>query len=190
MSPHSIGLKSSQLRRLSILAGLIFALATSCVARAQVEINSEKIQIVFSQTNLKNQLNISTTFTNDGDPGCFLDDAIADGIVVLPISGTCSVGAVILLPLFFDPHTIGHQSFGTFYDADPGFFTESARITALPTPSGTCGQWTLNLEGSGAGFTEIFSVESPVALLIFDADGDEGCVDVPAKNVIIGNSTR
>ena len=181
-------------RGLSILTAVVWALAGSKVAHAttpQIVINSAKVQIVLSPTNSKNAVNLSTTFTNNGDDACAGDDALNDGVSFVVASPSCAFPINDLaVGLAFVVHTIGHQSYGTYYSFFfnlSGIQALSAKITALPTPAGTCGQWRLNFESTGTFFTGPFDIGDSLALFVRDEDGDESCLDLPASDTIIGN---
>jgi hypothetical protein len=56
----------------------------------------------------------------------------------------------------------------------------------LPTPAGTCGEWTLNLELSAIDLDfDNVGGGNPFALLLQDGNGNTGCFDV--TNAIVGN---
>jgi hypothetical protein len=64
----------------------------------------------------------------------------------------------------------------------------SARLVALPTPTGACGKWTLNLEVSGLNTPAVgLGGGNPFALLITDFVDATACFDV--TNAIVGTQT-
>ena len=158
---------------------------------ADLVIENAKVQVVKSAVNADNQLNINTTFINNGidNMGCAGDDALHDGLFIQVLDGTCASGGGPLVALFpFAVHTVNGQSYGTFFGVSSILGeTYSARLVALPKPAGACGEWTLNFEGTGADLTNAFNLGDSVALTIFDTDGDPSCFDVPAADTIIGS---
>ncbi|MGC2756447.1 hypothetical protein [Candidatus Binatus sp.] len=60
-------------------------------------------------------------------------------------------------------------------------------MSALPTPAGSCGEWTLNLEVAGLDTSALgLGGSNPFALVLTDTDGDRaGCFDI--TNAIVGN---
>jgi hypothetical protein len=88
-------------------------------------------------------------------------------------------------------HTVNHESYGTLFQSSPTVpspETVSARIVQLPTPGGTCGEWTLNIEVAGLDTAAIgLGGGNPFALVIEDGDKNEGCFDV--TNAIVGSQT-
>ena len=88
----------------------------------------------------------------------------------------------------FVVHTVNHESYGTLFpDQQLGDgFTLSARMVALPTPSNTCGAWTLNLEVSALSLAKFdLTGSNPFALILTDGDGNQRCFDI--ANAIVGN---
>ena len=116
-------------------------------------------------------------------------DALNDGLVVTLFEGTCTnmtSGPLFLNLNPFVVHTVNHQSYGTLFQSiSPE--TVSARMNALPTPVGTCGEWSLNLELTGLDTTAIgLGDGNPFALVLTDASGiASGCIDI--TNAIVGS---
>jgi len=172
------------------------------------ELNSERVQVARSTTPGKDQVNIGITFTSNGDDSCDLgpggdEDALNSGFSLSLFEGTCASLPANGLMLSLNPfvvHTVNHQSYGTLFETNltdmlqqPGE-TVSARLLALPTPNGACGEWTLNLEVAGLNTAALgLGGGNPFALVLTDsplgpvfADGS-ACFDV--TNAIVGNQT-
>ena len=151
---------------------------------------SERVQIARNTTTLdSDKVNIGLTFTYNGDPDCDLDeDALNHGFGIALVGGTCASIPNNGLFLGLSPfvvHTVNHESYGTFFDVN-GPEQISARLLALPTPPGTCGEWTLNLEVSGLNTPALgLGGGNPFAILIVDGNDAEECFDV--TNAIVGN---
>lgn len=194
-----------------LLIGSLGAVALSLAPHAvsaqvdlgEIVLDAHRIQIVHGTPN-GDATNFNITFTNnvegcdDGD-----DDAIVSGIEVAfsPLScpsfceiGAACVGAPITLLFPFDyvidpfvPHTVGGQTYGTFFGLNPvgvGPGTVSARIGLLSRAPDTCGSWNLNVEATGLDLSSI--TKNPMSIWLNDED-DSGpfCFDI--NDAIIGN---
>jgi hypothetical protein len=153
---------------------------------------TERVQIARSATPNTDKVNIGLTFIYNGDPDCDLgpygdEDALNAGFGIALVEGTCASLPASGLFLELDPfvvHTVNHESYGTFFDVN-GPEQISARLLALPTPAGTCGEWTLNLEVSGLNTPALgLGDGNPFAILISDLDDATQCFDV--TNAIVG----
>jgi hypothetical protein len=156
--------------------------------------NSERLQLVHSGSPMSDQLNTAFTFIDNG-PGEFpsttcdagnnalnyLDVGIVEGVCnELPDSG-------LFASMAFVQHTVNHQSYGTDYYtlAGPFGWKLSARIVALPTPAGACGEWTLNLELSALDLANLgLAGGNPFALIIEDDDDNAVCFNI--TNAVVG----
>ena len=160
------------------------------VSPIEIAPGSERVQIARNTTTLdSDKVNIGLTFTYNGDPDCDLDeDALNHGFGIALVGGTCASIPNNGLFLGLSPfvvHTVNHESYGTFFDVN-GPEQISARLLALPTPTGTCGEWTLNLEVSGLNTPALgLGGGNPFAILIVDGNDAEECFDV--TNAIVGN---
>ena len=160
-------------------------------ALAAYTLNSEKVQIARSSTLNSDKVNMGLTFTANGDPDCDLDeDALNFGVGIGLFQGTCATLPFDGLFLGLSPfvvHTVNHEQYGTLFQTN-GTITVSARLLALPTPSGLCGKWTLNLEVGGLN-TNSPSVNlggnNPFAVLISDGSDIGSCFDI--NNAIVGS---
>jgi hypothetical protein len=159
------------------------------VSPIEIVSGSERVQIARNTTTLdSDKVNIGLTFTYNGDPDCDLDeDALNFGFGIALVGGTCASIPNNGLFLGLSPfvvHTVNHESYGTFFDVN-GPEQISARLLALPTPVGTCGEWTLNLEVSGLNTPALgLGGGNPFAILIVDGNDAEECFDV--TNAIVG----
>jgi hypothetical protein len=157
---------------------------------APYTLNSERVQIARSTSPNSDQVNIGITFTSNGDPDCDVDeDALNAGIRLTLSGGTCSSMPATGLALSLNPFvvkTVNHQSYGTLFQTF-GSETVSARMVALHTPAGTCGQWTLNLEVAGLNTGAIgLGGGNPFSLVLEDEQGEgANCFDI--TNAIVGN---
>lgn len=174
----------------------------------EIVLNAHRIQIVHNGGGTSDSTNFNITFTNFGEGDCDSgeDDAIATGVEVAfsPYScpnicdaGTsCVDGSVApLISLFafdyvIDPfvvHTVGHQTYGTFFGLNPvnvGPGTVSARIAKLSTPINGCGTWNLNVEATGLDLSSI--TKNPMSIWLNDEDGSGPfCFNI--NDAIIGN---
>jgi len=164
------------------------------------EVNSERVQIARASAPNSDKVNIGMTFTSNGDDSCDLgpfgdEDALNFGVGVALVEGTCASlpDSGLFLNLFpFVVSTVNKQQYGTLFQASPSPLiqqsteTVSARLVALPTPNGACGEWTLNLQVAGLN-TNLLGLGggNPFAILITDFNDAEGCFDV--TNAIVGN---
>ncbi|HYL58183.1 MAG TPA: hypothetical protein VEU51_04885 [Candidatus Acidoferrales bacterium] len=188
------------------------ALTLSCYAISsarvptEIQLNSEKVQVVHGTTLNSDTTTMTLDLTNIGDPSCEDgDDLIAGGLAEIALSA-CSceqmlpwspyIAAYIpycRLPLNdsipvggFVSHIIAGHQYGTFYsNTEPGgagSTTLSAKATKLATPMNACGRWTLNLTATKLNLSSITqsSPMHPIALLLNDGD-DSGpfCFDIP-----------
>jgi len=157
---------------------------------APYTLNSERVQIARSGSPNSDQVNIGITFTSNGDPDCDIDeDALNAGIRLTLSGGTCSSVPATGLALSLNPFvvkTVNHQSYGTLFQ-NFGSETVSARLVALRTPIGTCGQWTLNLEVAGLNTAALgLGGTNPFSLVLEDEQG-EGANCFNITNAIVGN---
>jgi hypothetical protein len=158
---------------------------------------SERLQIARSSTPNSDQVNMGLTFIENGTPDCTMDeDALNSGFGLSLFEGTCASIPNLGLTLFLDPfvvRTVNHQSYGTLYQTAPPDIlqqaseTVSARLVALSTPMGSCGEWTLNLEVAGLNTAALgLGGSNPFALVLNDPSGDgQTCFDI--TNAIVGN---
>jgi hypothetical protein len=162
-------------------------------ALAPITAGTERVQVARSTSPNSDQVNIGLTFTYNGDPDCDLgptgdEDALNFGVGVALVQGTCASlpDSGLFLNLFpFVVHTVNHQSYGTLFQTN-GAETVSARMVALPTPAGSCGEWNLNLEVAGLNTGALgLTGSNPFALLISDFVDAESCIDI--NNAIVGN---
>ncbi|HWX31347.1 MAG TPA: choice-of-anchor Q domain-containing protein [Steroidobacteraceae bacterium] len=176
--------------------------AYEAFALAPYVLNNERVQIARSSTPNTDQVNIGITFTANGDDSCELgpngdEDALNHGFGLALVEGTCAnlphSGLMLKLSPFV-VHTVNHQQYGTLFQSSPTTVLQqstekvSARLLALPTPAGACGEWTLNLEVSGLNTPALgLGGGNPFALLITDFLDAEGCFDI--TNAIVGTQT-
>jgi hypothetical protein len=157
---------------------------------APYTLNSDRVQIARSTSPNSDKVNIGITFTSNGDPDCDVDeDALNAGIRLSLSGGTCSSMPATGLALSLNPFvvkTVNHQSYGTLFQTF-GSETVSARMVALHTPAGTCGEWTLNLEVAGLNTSAIgLGGNNPFSLVLEDEQGEgANCFDI--TNAIVGN---
>jgi len=154
---------------------------------------TEKVQIARDpNTGNSDKVNIGLTFIYNGDPDCDLgplgdEDALNNGFGIALIEGTCASLPASGLFLTLDPfvvHTVNHESYGTLFQVK-GPEQVSARLLALPTPLGACGEWTLNLEVAGLNTPALgLGGGNPFAILISDLVDATQCFDV--TNAIVG----
>jgi polymorphic membrane protein len=175
--------------------------------RLAVVSGSERTQIARSTSGTSDQVNMAFTFFDNGSPilddppsivGPHCDDGTdaLNGIDVDLFEGTCAslstaTGGLLLDLSPFVVHTVNHESYGTLFQSSPTVpspETVSARIVQLPTPKGTCGEWTLNIEVAGLDTAAIgLGGGNPFALVIEDGDKNVGCFDI--TNAIVGSQT-
>ncbi len=188
------------------------AYESGAVAPIVLAPKSERVQIARSSTPNSDKVNMAFNFIYNGDPDCDIstggdEDALNSGVGVALLGGTCANLSASGLVLYLDPfqvRTVNHQQYGTLFQSF-GMETVSARMVALPTPSGACGAWTLNLEVNGLNTSGMgLGGGGPFALVVTDLHGDElatgvdlaltladilgdaaGCFDI--TNAIVGN---
>jgi hypothetical protein len=153
--------------------------------------NSERLQLVTSGTAGEDTINTAFTFIDNGPgfpgPACDTGNNALNGFEVFIEEGSCNAlpDNFLFAQLSFIVNTVNHQSYGTDFGPLEQGGTESARIVALPTPAGSCGEWTLNLELSGLDLAHVnLSGTGPFALVITDEDSNQGCFDI--TNAIVG----
>lgn len=137
---------------------------------------------------------MNLTFTYIAAGTCNIsDDALRSGVVVGLYAGSCSdlVGSGLKLNLNpFVVHTVAGQSSGTLFQSSPTVpapETVSAKITALPTPAGKCGEWTLNVQVGGL-YTPALGLGggNPFALILSKSNYQAyNCFNV--NDAIVGN---
>jgi hypothetical protein len=148
---------------------------------------------------------LEATFTNNDqtEGGCDGDDPVAQGLTITLGSGTCGsstdVVSVVIPPFSSSGGDArlgkskkhGHKKHKTHFtlkrpvkvtDPSTGGTEDgslNAEITVLPTPAGTCGQWSLNVDVSNVDLSALTA--NPVAVTIGQGD-DSGCNDqIPAQ---------
>jgi hypothetical protein len=154
---------------------------------------SERLQLVHAG-DMSDQINTNFTFIDNG-PGfdtvaCDSGNDPFNGLVVIISSGTCAdlPDSFLFAQMTFVQHVVNHETYGTDFFTEPGpdGFTLSARMVALPTPAGSCGEFELNLELSGLTLSEFgLSGSNPFSIMLDDGDGNQGCFDV--DNAIVGD---
>jgi fibronectin-binding autotransporter adhesin len=153
-----------------------------------VEANGERLQIARSTAPNSDKVNMAFTFIENASPTCDAADDAFNGVTVLLESGSCASFDHASLELMLEPwvvHTVNHQSYGTIFISNPPE-TISARMVQLPTPAPpACGEWTVNIEVAGIDSTPLGN--GPFALILSNADGDQGCFDI--TNAIVGSQT-
>ena len=145
---------------------------------------------------------LKATFTNDdinGDGSCDGDDPVTQGLTITLGTGACgsSTDVVqVVIPAFASTDSArirpskkhgGHKKHKTHFKlkktsvtaSDPSSGeTENASLNAeirvLPTPTNTCGQWTVDAEVSAVDLSALTT--SPVVVTIGQGD-DTGCND-------------
>jgi hypothetical protein len=138
----------------------------------------------------------------NGDGSCDGDDPVTQGLTITLGTGTCgsSTGVVqVVIPAFSNTDNSdavtsskkhgggGHKKHKTHFKLKKKSVTASdpsngetenaslnAEIEVLPTPAGTCGQWTINAEVSAVDLSALTT--SPVVVSIGQGD-DTGCND-------------
>jgi len=152
-------------------------------------LKSERIQIARSSGMNGDEVNMALTFTTVPNPTCdSADDVLDNGLTVELFAGTCGATTGSGLTTDLDPfvvHTINTQKYGTFFESIAPE-TISARMVALPTPGGSCGEWTLNLEVAGLNTNSLnLGGTNPFALVLTTVDGTYSeCFDV--TDAIVG----
>jgi hypothetical protein len=162
---------------------------------------SERLQIARSSSPSSDEVNTAFSFIFNGDGGgCDSDEnALTGGFLLSIFESTCAALPINGLSLDLNPFVVSmvnHQSYGTlFQDSTTTMLQQlnekvSARMVALHTPAGSCGEWTLNLEVSGLNTSDTSTVNlaggNPFALVLTDSSGDASvCFDI--TNAIVGN---
>jgi hypothetical protein len=154
-----------------------------------VVLNSHTVQIARSTTPTTDKVNLALNFTRnpDGDNDCDLDDdALHFGVDVELFPGSCAnLSTATGLDIIMSPfavHTIGSQSYGTYFLSTPPK-TVSAKIVTQATPPGACGRWSLNVAVTGINSSNLGN--GPFAMLISDSTDKEGCFDI--TDALVGN---
>ena len=162
------------------------AYESGAVAPIVLAPKTERVQIARSGSSNSDKVNMGFTFIYNGDPDCDIptggdEDALNSGVGVALFGGTCASLPASGLVLYLDPfvvHTVNHQQYGTLFQ-NFGTETVSARMVALPKPSGACGAWTLNLEVAGLDTPAMgLGGTGPFALIVTDLDGDQTKVGI------------
>jgi hypothetical protein len=180
------------------------AMSAAHADNQEIDLNGDRVQVVHTTGDHTDFTNFNITFTNFGEGDCDSgqDDALASGIDVAlapgPCESVCGTNAaclaapIVLFPFEyfigpFVPHTVGKQTWGTFFAQNPpdlGPGTVSARISLLSKPMNGCGTWNLNVEATGLDLSSITS--NPISLFLNDSDGS-GPFCFTINNAIIGN---
>ena len=165
--------------------------------------NAADLQIDHSgTTEPSDTFSLEATFTNNdqNEGGCDGDDPVAQGLTITLGSGTCGsstdVISVVIPPFSSSGGDArlgkgskkhgGHKKHKTHFtlktpvkvtDPSTGGTEDgslNAEITVLPTPAGTCGQWTFNVDVSNVDLSALTA--NPVAVTLGQGD-DSGCND-------------
>ena len=153
-------------------------------------LESDRVQIARSSAANADLVNMGLTFSDVPNPTCASDDDVLNnGLTVQLFADSCSDLMGTGLTVDLDPfvvHTVNHQSYGTFFQSSPPE-TVSARMVALPTPAGTCGEWMLNLEVAGLDTPALgLGGTNPFSLILESTDLHMyGCFDI--TSAIVGN---
>jgi hypothetical protein len=166
---------------------------------------TERLQIARSSTPNTDKVNTAFTFIYNGDPSCELgvggdEDALNSGFSLSIFEGTCASLPANGLTLSLSPfvvHTVNHQSYGTLFQSSglqqPGE-TVSARLLTLPTPTGACSAFALNLEVAGLNTAALgLPGGNPFAIVLTDSPQGQlsadasVCFDV--TNAVVGGQT-
>jgi hypothetical protein len=184
------------------------ALTLSCYATSsakfldEIQLNSEKVQVVHGATPNSDTTTMTLDITNNGDPLCDADgddDLIRGGLEIALSGCACEDFTWICTVPFYDSipnggfvsHTINHHQYGTFFSStEPGgagSTTLSAKATTLSTPKWTCGRWTLNLTATKLDLSSITqsSALDPIALILNDGD-DSGPICFDIRDAVVG----
>jgi hypothetical protein len=164
---------------------------------------SERLQVARSTTAGKDQVNSAFTFIYNGDPDCELgigadEDALNFGFSLSIYEGTCAALPANGLMLSLAPfvvHKVNKEQYGTLFQSSglqQTGETVSARMVALPPPSGACSAYALNLEVAGLNTSTLgLSGGNPFAIVLTDSPGGQAfadasvCFDV--TNAVVGN---
>ena len=199
----------------AMLLGFSVLARSSAADMTEVDLNTEKVQVVHGTTPNSDTTTMTLTLTNNGDPSCDdADDLIKGGLEEIALSN-CSCadficansGVCVNLAYFpvlctipfddsipsggFVSHTIAGHQYGTFFSSSEpggaGSTTLSAKATTLATPMNTCGKWTLNLTATKLNLSSITtsSAMHPIALFINDGD-DSGPFCFDIPDAIVG----
>ncbi|HYL58182.1 MAG TPA: hypothetical protein VEU51_04880 [Candidatus Acidoferrales bacterium] len=199
----------------AMLLSLTLVAKSSSADMTEVDLNSEKVQVVHGTTSNSDTTTMTLDLTNNGDPSCDDgDDLIKGGLEEIALSN-CSCEDFLCVTsgecmhfgflqfycaLPFDDsipnggfvsHTIAGHQYGTFYSSTEmnfnGLTTLSAKATKLATPTNTCGRWTLNLTATKLNLSSITqsSPMHPIALFINDGD-DSGPFCFDIKDAVVG----
>jgi len=163
------------------------------VAPIVISPTGEKVQIARSTTAMSDMVNMSFTFTDNGlgnPASCNSGNDPINGLDVSLFQGTCADLPDVALALGLNPfvsHTVNHQIYGTFFNAD-SLGTVSARIVSVPAPMDACSEWLLNIEVSSIttatfGLTGGSGPGTTYALVVTDGDGNSGCFNVTNAQV-------
>ena len=177
-------------------------------AQPNYTLDNERVQVARGSSSNTDKVNIGMTFTSNGDDSCDLgpfgdEDALNFGFSLSLFEGTCAnlpANGLMLSLAPFVVHTVNRQQYGTLFQSSftnelqQTSETVSARLIALPTPQGACGEWTLNLEVAGLNTAALgLAGGNPFAIVVTDdpfeasmADGS-ACFDV--TNAIVGTQT-
>jgi hypothetical protein len=149
------------------------------------------------------RFDLEATFTNidqNAEGSCDGDDPVAQGLTITLGTGSCgsSTGVVtVVIPPFSSTddarvsaaskkHGGGHKKHKSHFklkmpvtasnpsDGETENASLNVEITVLPTPAGTCGQWSLDAEVSNVDLSAITA--NPVVVSISQGD-DSGCND-------------
>jgi hypothetical protein len=173
------------------------AYESGAVAPIVLAPKTERVQIARSSAMNSDQVNMAFTFIYNGDPDCDIptggdEDALNSGVGVALFGGTCAALPTSGLILYLDPfsvHKVNKQQYGSLFQV-LGNETVSARMVALPAPSGACGAWTLNLEVAGLDTKSPalgLGATGPFALVVTDLDGDQLRVGVAAQALTLAD---
>jgi hypothetical protein len=173
------------------------AYESGAVAPIVLAPKTERVQIARSSAMNSDQVNMAFTFIYNGDPDCDIptggdEDALNSGIGVALFGGTCAALPTSGLILYLDPfsvHKVNKEQYGTLFQV-LGNETVSARMVALPAPTGACGAWTLNLEVAGLDTKSPalgLGATGPFALVVTDLDGDQLRVGIAAQALTLAD---
>ena len=184
----------------AMLLGLSVLAKSSAADMTEIDLNTEKVQVVHGTTPNSDSTSMTLDITNNGEGICQPgDDLIGGGLKEIGLfGGTCLTylnQCITLCPTlqfndsipYFVSHTIAGHQYGTFFSSSEpggaGSSTLSAKATKLATPPLACGRWTLNLTASKLNLSSI--TMNPIALIIEDGDGLlPQCFDIP--DAVIG----
>ena len=171
------------------------AYESGAVAPIVLAPKTERVQIARSSATNSDQVNMAFTFIYNGDPDCDVptggdEDALNSGVGVALFGGTCAALPSSGLILYLDPfsvHKVNKQQYGSLFQV-LGNETVSARMVALPAPTGACGAWALNLEVAGLDTKAMgLGGTGPFALVVTDLDGDQLRVGIAAQALTLAD---